>query len=170
MQYRVTYLTGPYKGLTADFSQEIITIGRAAENEMVVDESHISGYHARLVIQEGRVLIDDLGSTNGTFVNGKRVKSPTHLQPGDMIQLGTNVKLKISPLIEDFGDRTVFSTRETLADDVPAPSPPQRPPQYRPQKKPFPVWIMIVILGIVLLCLGVIVLGGGGLVAWTFFQ
>jgi len=166
----MTYLTEPYKGLTTDFDQDVITIGRAAENDMVVDEVHVSAYHARLLQRESLVFIEDLGSTNGTFVNGKRVKVPTPITPGATIQVGTKTKLKFTPLTEDLGDRTVVGAPQEFPDYVPEPMPQQSFQQPKPKKKSFPAWIIFVVLGIGLLCAGVIVVGGGGIFALNLFN
>lgn len=64
----------------------ILTIGRDANNEIVLDNNFVSRRHAQLIISDnGQVLIKDLGSSNGTFVNGNKV-TESHLKPGDMVK------------------------------------------------------------------------------------
>lgn len=65
-----------------------ITIGRAAGCNISLDDTYISQLHARVSPSEGRVLIEDLGSTNGTYVNRERVTAPVIGESGDRIQLG----------------------------------------------------------------------------------
>jgi len=64
-----------------------ITIGRAPDNSIAIDNVSISTHHARVEIQQGRLILSDLGSLNGTFVNAQRVKSAT-LKDGDVISIG----------------------------------------------------------------------------------
>jgi predicted component of type VI protein secretion system len=64
-----------------------ITIGRAPDNSIAIDNVSISAHHARVEIQQGRLTLTDLGSLNGTFVNSQRVKSAA-LKDGDVISIG----------------------------------------------------------------------------------
>jgi pSer/pThr/pTyr-binding forkhead associated (FHA) protein len=64
-----------------------ITIGRAPDNSIAIDNVAVSTHHARVDIQEGRMILSDLGSLNGTFVNSQRVTS-TALKDGDVISIG----------------------------------------------------------------------------------
>jgi pSer/pThr/pTyr-binding forkhead associated (FHA) protein len=168
MQYQLTYLSGTNKGLTVEFSQKAVFIGRDADNDMVIDESHVSGDHAKLVSRDEQVFIEDLGSTNGTFVNGRRITSPVVLNTGDTVQLGTTVKVRFTALTEDFGDQTVVGKPEDLPNYVPA----QKSESFQeaPKKKSFPKWIIFAVIGVVILCGGVILLGGGGLILFNWFS
>ena len=64
-----------------------ITIGRAPDNSIAIDNVSISTHHTRIEVQQGRLILSDLGSLNGTFVNSQRVKSTT-LKDGDVISIG----------------------------------------------------------------------------------
>jgi ABC-type multidrug transport system ATPase subunit/pSer/pThr/pTyr-binding forkhead associated (FHA) protein len=68
----------------------VITIGREPDNDMVIDASIVSGWHARVVIENGRARIEDLGSSNGTYVNSReyRIKSAP-LAESDVVFLGS---------------------------------------------------------------------------------
>ncbi len=66
-------------------------VGRGADSEVVLDQMGVSRRHARLVVGSGRVDLEDLGSRNGTFVNGTRIAGPVRLRPGDQIVMGTVV-------------------------------------------------------------------------------
>jgi pSer/pThr/pTyr-binding forkhead associated (FHA) protein len=66
-----------------------VTIGRADENTIALDgDEFASGHHARIESQRDGVWILDLGSTNGTFVNGERVEGRRQLHRGDLVQVG----------------------------------------------------------------------------------
>ncbi len=67
---------------------EPASIGRHADNEIVLPDSQVSRHHAEIVMQGGRWLIADLGSANGTFVNGERLTSPRVLSHGDLLRVG----------------------------------------------------------------------------------
>jgi pSer/pThr/pTyr-binding forkhead associated (FHA) protein len=68
-----------------------LTIGRAAACTLTLDDGYVSQQHARIVRRDGQHLVDDLGSTNGTFVNRERIVSPVVLKPGDRVQIGSTV-------------------------------------------------------------------------------
>ena len=67
-----------------------ITIGRGSEHDMVLDEDMVSRAHARISTFDGKVTLEDLGSTNGTLVNGEKV-SVTTLKPRDQILIGNSL-------------------------------------------------------------------------------
>lgn len=64
-----------------------VSIGRSPDNGLVIDNPAVSHYHARVFREEDRLMLEDFGSLNGTFVNGQRVKMVT-LQPGDAVAIG----------------------------------------------------------------------------------
>lgn len=66
-----------------------IKVGRSSSNDFVVNESIVSGQHAIINVDDsGEVTIRDLNSTNGTFVDGKRIADTTKLKPGQVVRLG----------------------------------------------------------------------------------
>jgi pSer/pThr/pTyr-binding forkhead associated (FHA) protein len=65
------------------------TIGRAAECELRLDDTYVSQQHARIFDRSGNWFVEDLGSTNGTFVNEQKLVAPAMLTPGDTIRVGT---------------------------------------------------------------------------------
>ena len=69
-----------------------VTVGRAGGCGIVlVDDTYVSSVHARVFWRDNDVYVEDLGSTNGTFVNGTRISSPTRVKRGDRIQFGQSV-------------------------------------------------------------------------------
>ena len=68
-----------------------MTIGRAPECELLIDDTYASAQHARLFGKNGTWYVEDLGSTNGTFVNDQRLAAPAMVQPGDRIRIGTTM-------------------------------------------------------------------------------
>lgn len=70
---------------------DVVVMGRSQETDVVLDDPYASDFHLRLVSQESGMMLHDLGSTNGTYVNGRRVSAPTELKQGDTIQVGKTV-------------------------------------------------------------------------------
>ena len=77
-------------GHTFDLSSEL-TVGRAAGCQVTLDDTFVSQMHARVFQREGQVLVEDLGSTNGTYLNRQKVTGPVALRPGDELQIGNTV-------------------------------------------------------------------------------
>lgn len=89
--YALRFISGKYMGAEYPlrWSREIIA-GRSGELDMVLNEEMVSRRHARILPDQNRLLIQDLGSTNGTFVNGQKV-SEAYLREGDTILIGTSI-------------------------------------------------------------------------------
>ena len=71
--------------------QDVSVLGRSADADVLLDDPYASEFHMRLVAQENGLVLHDLGSTNGTYVNGRRVTAPATLRRGDNIQVGKTV-------------------------------------------------------------------------------
>jgi len=81
-------------GLTFKVSGPLI-LGRSPEADVVLQDPYASDFHIRLAFQGGEVRLHDLGSTNGTFVNGEKVAAPLSLRRGDRVQIGqTTMELR----------------------------------------------------------------------------
>ena len=75
----------------------LLSIGRNDENDIVIDHMGVSGKHARITLNDQTVLLTDLQSSNGTFVNGQRVER-IELRPHDWISIGKHIlTLKAGP-------------------------------------------------------------------------
>lgn len=79
------------RGATYDLGDEL-TVGRASGCQVALpDDSYASQLHARIFRRDGRLWLEDLGSTNGTFLNAKAVTTPVALRRGDRVQVGRTV-------------------------------------------------------------------------------
>ena len=111
-------------------------IGRVAPADILIPASGVSGRHARLFLRGTDLLIEDLGSTNGTYVNGKRVAGPVILNQGDEIGLGQSVRLSLDWPRAAEGPAAGMSTElepgsATMLEPEPAPPPQPAPPTPR---------------------------------------
>lgn len=86
----LTIVEGPstLQGTTFTLNATML-IGRSAGNDLQINEDAISGTHARITPGMEGAILEDLGSTNGTFLNGMPIRTPQTLRPGDRIEVGT---------------------------------------------------------------------------------
>jgi len=82
---------GSLQGTTITLGTSAITIGRAADCTLVIDDEFASGRHARISRQEGQWVLEDLGSTNGTYLRKEQVRAPVALQVKMPIRIGRTV-------------------------------------------------------------------------------
>ncbi|TMB06787.1 MAG: FHA domain-containing protein [Deltaproteobacteria bacterium] len=85
---------GPTQRL--DFDAEEITVGRVDENDICLPKGNISKKHTRIVVKDGKIIVLDLKSTNGTYVNGKKLAGPQLIQPSDNVYIGDFI-LNVEP-------------------------------------------------------------------------
>lgn len=78
------------KGKTFEIADEL-TIGRSDKCRIPLEDTYVSQMHARLFGRGERVMVEDLGSTNGTYVNGRRINAPAEVHRGDRIKIGKAV-------------------------------------------------------------------------------
>ena len=82
---------GSLQGTTISLGQAPILIGRAPECTLVLEDDYASGRHARLSLQQGTWMVEDLGSTNGTFLGRNRVQDPVPIALGTPVRIGRTV-------------------------------------------------------------------------------
>ncbi len=82
---------GSLKGTTIALNAAPVLIGRAPECTLVLDDDFASGRHARLSLDRGAWVLEDLGSTNGTFLGRNKVQTPTAVEPGTPVRIGRTV-------------------------------------------------------------------------------
>lgn len=88
---RVAIVDGPLAGKTLPLSSLPITIGRAADSTISINDDYVSQHHARLVPHGATWLIEDLGSTNGTLLGSTKVSGATEVRTGSQIRIGNTV-------------------------------------------------------------------------------
>jgi hypothetical protein len=92
-EYELVMRTGPAPGKVFALTKNELFIGRDINNVIVINDSEISRQHCHLVLTSEGYAIEDMGSTNGTFVNQNRVTGQQLLRSGEVIRLGDNVTL-----------------------------------------------------------------------------
>lgn len=85
---RLVLLSEGYTGRTYELKGEKTTVGRVSDNAFEIPESSVSSHHAEIILQGNDVLVRDLGSTNGSFINGEQITEAV-LKPGQILRLGT---------------------------------------------------------------------------------
>lgn len=88
---RLVVTHGPLSGTTMNLGESPITIGRANDATLVLSDDYASSRHARLFPRDGQWLVEDLGSTNGTYVDRAKVTRPVPVPPGVPIRIGKTV-------------------------------------------------------------------------------
>lgn len=78
------------RGRTYELGDEL-TVGRAGGCQVILDDTYVSQLHARVFRREGSLYVEDLGSTNGTYVNRRKVTAPIAIRRGDRVQVGKTV-------------------------------------------------------------------------------
>lgn len=87
--------SGALQGMVIALGTAPITIGRSSDNTVVLEDDFASGHHARFVSSGGRWYIEDLGSTNGTFIGEQRLTRPVAVSPGTPVTVGhTTMELR----------------------------------------------------------------------------
>jgi pSer/pThr/pTyr-binding forkhead associated (FHA) protein len=163
--YQITVRSGPEPGKTFPLEREEVFMGRDLANDITISDPEVSRRHARFIMQDDNVMLEDLGSTNGTFLNGERISTPQQLRPGDVITLGENIVMVIEKSHYDPDATVVSATAAQPEEAQPQPSkqrsyqPPAEPAPYQqprpaPQrtsemKKGLPTWLIIMIIAIV---------------------
>ncbi|MBL9038704.1 MAG: FHA domain-containing protein [Archangium sp.] len=90
--YALKFISGKYQGGEFPLKPDKpLIIGRSSELDMVLVEDMVSRKHAKISWQGDKPTIEDLGSTNGTFVNGEKIQKPFRIKEGDRILIGTSI-------------------------------------------------------------------------------
>jgi predicted component of type VI protein secretion system len=91
--FRMVMRSGPSVGKVYPLEKNELFVGRDLSNDIVINDPEISRRHARLYAQGNSYVLEDLGSTNGSFVNGQRLMGPNVLRPGDTVTFGERMSM-----------------------------------------------------------------------------
>jgi hypothetical protein len=122
--FRLIVRRGPQPNQIYDLNKDIITLGRDITNDIVINDPEVSRHHGRLTRGGGGYTLEDLGSTNGTFVSGQRLTGARPLSGGDVIGLGETVTLSYEATLSVTSEP---SQAATMVSPAPAPQPSYQP-------------------------------------------
>jgi predicted component of type VI protein secretion system len=176
--YQLTVRVGPNPGKVYLLDKPEMVVGRDLTADIVISDSEVSRKHAHFTLTQGGYVLEDLGSTNGTIVNGDRLAGPHLMRPGEELTLGEHVTLIYEAAAVD-PDATQVAVNAssprapaTVIEPAPIPAPipafdepftpltddysgqvPEQPVQVQPKpaKKRIPTWAIIVIVAVLVL-------------------
>ena len=178
-QFQFVMRSGPTTGKIFPLEGEEIIVGRDAISGVAINDAEVSRKHARLSLQGSAYVIQDLGSTNGTFVNSQRIATTQVLNPGDTVSFGENIVLQYDVAFDSNATMvaspktpvTAIPALKRASTPVPAPAPVPAPVPVFSGQVPVPpppvaaspvkkgrskVWIILIIAVVLILCLCVV--------------
>lgn len=155
--FKLVFFDGPNMGEEYSLDKNIITLGRGADNDIVIKDVSVSRRHAEISRDSGHIIIRDLGSGNGVILNDERI-TEKELNSGDVIKLG-NTKIRFVAVYDIYttdleqawiGEKVIKSKVAEVSTDVQT-SPAARVPQAKPyiatkdveRKSPVLLWVSI---------------------------
>jgi predicted component of type VI protein secretion system len=168
-RFQITISSGPNPGTVFALDKSEMILGRDLSADLVINDAEVSRKHARLVAQQVGYLLEDLGSTNGTVVNGQRLVAPYLLIGGEVITIGEQISL-VCERVQDDPDSTRVSYRQpapqgarpqvqmpvqSVAEPIYAgqvPASPVEEPVPAPVRRRLPVWLIILLAAFFLFC------------------
>lgn len=123
-QYRLVVRQGPIPGQVFELTKDEIYIGRDIANDFVINDAEVSRKHARLNLEGDRYKIEDLNSTNGTYIDGQRLIGPHLMSIGEIIMFGDNVGVVFDgePAMPDLTVPSAVTLGNTPVAAIPAPT------------------------------------------------
>src|SRR5262249_2893707 len=114
-----------------EFDKPEVTIGRVQGNDVILAKGNVSKRHSRLVLKDGKLIIVDLKSTNGTYVNGRKISSPLVVRSTDRIYIGDFILTVEEPAAAE-EQRSLPLRRPPT---IPPPPPRRTPPPVDPEQE-----------------------------------
>ena len=136
-KYQLVMRTGPTPGKVFELAENDMTLGREPGNEITINDAEVSRKHARLFFQSGTYMIEDLGSTNGTFINGQRLMGPHALRAGEIVSFGEQISCTYEMISEEDPNATIIASGGMSIPAAPPP-PPATSPAMQPIQPPSP--------------------------------
>lgn len=166
--HRLVMHSGPVAGKAFPLEKNEIFIGRDLNNDIVINDPEVSRRHVRLFVQGNNYVIEDLGSTNGTYVSGQRLMGPYVLRPGEVIVIGEHITAlyegeqpelsatvaagrapgQVSPPAYSSGPPPGYTVTPGYAGQVPTMEELEEPAERR-----VPVWVLVLGAFVLLTCL-----------------
>jgi len=179
-QFQFVMRSGPTPGKVFPVDGTEFTIGRDTNNGISINDAEISRKHAKMELRGSAYVIQDLGSTNGTFVNGNRISGVQVLNANDLVSFGENIILMYelvadpnATMLSTKAPKTAAKAHKPAPAPAPAPAPvaapaysgqvPAAPPAASAPAKKGNSKIVLIIILVVVLC---IILGCVGTLLW----
>jgi pSer/pThr/pTyr-binding forkhead associated (FHA) protein len=144
--------SGPERDRRFPLAATGLSIGRQAGNDLALNDQQVSRQHARIEVRDGQVVVTDLGTANGTYVNDQRIEGTVPLRSGDIVTVGETTIRFVADM-----------TATVVATPTPVPPPQPGPPVYTPPPLPAtpatgqsnrrPLIIGAVIIAVLLFCI-----------------
>jgi pSer/pThr/pTyr-binding forkhead associated (FHA) protein len=109
---RLVLLSEGFTGRSYELKVEKTTVGRVSDNAFEVPDASVSSHHAEILLRGDEVIVHDLNSTNGTYINGQQVTGEAPLKPGQILRLGT-IEMRL-----ESGTGTTTTARQKQARDL----------------------------------------------------
>jgi len=132
-RFQLTMRKGPMPGKVYELARAEMTLGRDVKNDLVINDAEVSRQHIKFTQQAHGYQIEDLNSTNGTFVNGQRLTGSVLLRPGDVIGMGDTVEVEYKVVGE--ADATMLASNYSLP-ELPVNEPVHQAVPPTPQSTP----------------------------------
>ncbi len=177
--FQLVVRSGPTPGKIFPIMKTEVIIGRDSSADILINDAEVSRHHAVIKFNADGYSIEDLGSTNGTVINGDRLSGPHILKPGEVISLGEHISLLFEPQPVLDPDATIVSGRLTPpASQAPfepvgmplsgRPISPPTTPAFPPEPfyldeieeekaKSIPTWLIILLVVAVLITCGCLI-------------
>jgi len=151
-QHKLTMTEGPTAGEIYPIEQDEVVLGRESGVDILIDSPGISRRHARIFVENDQYTLEDLGSSNGTFLNGERLRGRLGLKHGDEIRLGRTVALIYEaeqPQVDaTMLDGQQFQGSATVIEGAPAPMGATLVGEEPgPLQKPAPIQLVVAVAG-----------------------
>lgn len=159
---------GPLQGQSFPVDANGVRIGRDPANEVCIPTPDVSRHHARVILHNGALWVQDAGSRNGVYVNGNRVSGHKQVSPGDRVVVG-NSEFQVGLLSDD--ENSVSVNMDALLPKPKKAKAPRKPKKQKPAKaaksagppgeKKWKIWPFAVAGGVVLALLALVAMAGG---------
>lgn len=129
---KIRFLTPEYGGQSCELPDGTITVGRNTKNMICIQDDSVSGQHCEILVYGTEVILRDLGSRNGTFVNGTRINPQSEVKNGQEIRIG-RIQLQLlldNPYDEDVSAITAMDAFRRIRPGA---------EEKQPEKPTFPV-------------------------------
>ena len=141
-----------HTGQVFPLSQAPVTIGRLADNVLVLSDSLVSRHHATISWQAGAYVVEDLGSANGTYVNERRITAPQELRHGYVLRLGNTIlDVQMAP-VADVHRQVPAAAAAAGAQMPPRGTAPAGPPPVASRRPTLLIFVGLLAAGLVILC------------------